>query len=430
MHAASLRRVVAGISIWTASSFEACGLSLVQSNSRAILSRQSDSQGTNSTWEVQSAVRENGHQTTYEEQLESARSHLESQLEEVTYERNEMRKELDFVKRHTYKTDVQTALKGEQEENLCVDGKLVPQLYLLGALKTSTTLFADNVNRSSGIVFSRCTAIDTALMDWMRCSPHQPYFKEPHFFDFPVMRDRGKEFWLSHWPSCDQETRLVAADMTPNYLQISSTADIMKYYYGDKISDVTFIVMIREPLETIQSAYYFLYESAVASTAGADKFKEFVTEYMAQPPRRTFGEEDDVDAAMKNVMYAYHLEKWFETMSRKQFIIVPMKYNTEYSKEQPGFHEFIWERFGLPHPDTREEIEEKANVGPSKSSVRADLGEDLFLSLRDRVYGITAPVKLGRLLQSDDPDDQPTLYGFQGDPNNADEIALWIRQGW
>merc|ERR1719316_1579338 len=41
----------------------------------------------------------------------------------------------------------------ESTNNLCMQGHLVPEFFLLGAMKTSTTTFAKNFHTSDGIYF-------------------------------------------------------------------------------------------------------------------------------------------------------------------------------------------------------------------------------------------------------------------------------------
>eukprot|EP00747_Dinoflagellata_sp_TGD_P144279 gnl/TRDRNA2_/TRDRNA2_176472_c0_seq6.p1 gnl/TRDRNA2_/TRDRNA2_176472_c0~~gnl/TRDRNA2_/TRDRNA2_176472_c0_seq6.p1 ORF type:complete len:300 (-),score=24.99 gnl/TRDRNA2_/TRDRNA2_176472_c0_seq6:229-1014(-) len=92
--------------------------------------------------------------------------------------------------------------------------------------------------------------------------PGEPrYFKkELHIFDMSGPMSpmaKGKDFWLSHYPECPTEKRLVAMDKTPNYLYSREAAKGMKQFYGEQLHRVKFASILRNPANRIHSAFHF-----------------------------------------------------------------------------------------------------------------------------------------------------------------------------
>merc|ERR1719321_1140464 len=81
------------------------------------------------------------------------------------------------------------------------------------------------------------------------------FSKELHFFDTPARWQRGKKFWLDHWPKCPN-THAVAADFTPSYLSAWEAPMRLKQMYGPFSYTLTFLVILREPVARMQSSFY------------------------------------------------------------------------------------------------------------------------------------------------------------------------------
>eukprot|EP00747_Dinoflagellata_sp_TGD_P144277 gnl/TRDRNA2_/TRDRNA2_176472_c0_seq4.p1 gnl/TRDRNA2_/TRDRNA2_176472_c0~~gnl/TRDRNA2_/TRDRNA2_176472_c0_seq4.p1 ORF type:complete len:305 (-),score=22.26 gnl/TRDRNA2_/TRDRNA2_176472_c0_seq4:229-1029(-) len=106
------------------------------------------------------------------------------------------------------------------------------------------------------------------------------FIKELHIFDQngPMGRmAKGKDFWLSHYPECTTEKRLVATDMTPSYLRSRHTAKNMKMFYGEQLDRVKFASILRNPVNRIQSAFHFYQNRQLCNQSDIDNgFKEYV----------------------------------------------------------------------------------------------------------------------------------------------------------
>lgn len=156
------------------------------------------------------------------------------------------------------------------QESLCHQGKIVPRLYVIGAMKSATTSLAENL-RSIGIG----AAPMNKGKEWnyvydMTCRTDMP------------MDDIRNE-WLNLLPPCPEAPAFqVWADFSVTTAQVAKLPDTMMHhptmglnahgYFGrgwhasELISfmhgpetrfDLTIVIMLREPLARMQSEYYF-----------------------------------------------------------------------------------------------------------------------------------------------------------------------------
>jgi len=132
--------------------------------------------------------------------------------------------------------------------NLCIDDHLAPEFILLGAQKSATTTFSR--------MFSQINSVVGASLEASEPSYFQ---KELHIFDDGSRRFQlGTQFWLSHYPKCDQSKRMVATDFTPAYLRDADAPKRMLQFYGSKASQIKFGALLRNPLDRMHSAFYFI----------------------------------------------------------------------------------------------------------------------------------------------------------------------------
>lgn len=191
------------------------------------------------------------------------------------------------------------------DQNVCMHGKLVPQLYVLGAPKCATTSFASEFSGGGG----ECAAAT----------------KE---YDYWTVDTIG-EFWghqaatISAWEmpleGCDKSTRRVVADYTPEYLSqtFRNTTDglpegqglpaVLDRLYGRILGrSLQFVVMVREPLSRMQSWWYY--------TGNKGPFQPHA--------------EDEVRTGLGSVWhskYGHHMQEWTATFNFIQFYVIPFR---------------------------------------------------------------------------------------------------------
>lgn len=304
------------------------------------------------------------------------------------------------------------AIAADSSANLCIDGRMAPELVLLGAAKASTTLFTANFNKSSDVKLPQCLPDDNPKTG---CLPGDLLkgVKEMQFFNHPERASKGRAFWLQHFPECRKDMRLVVPDLSPGYLPSSEAPDNILSLYGDQIDAVKFLVLLRDPIDCMQSFFYYTARDKLIT------FDNWARDLIEKESTRTC-------YLFENSMYADHLRFFFSKIHPSQFIVVPWKYNLEARKGVPQLHEFIWEKLGLRPGEA--EIVESSNVD-EHTPLEDDLSNETFAGLRRLVGELTGPHVMAEILSSAEGNG-PLLYGYKGAPGDVGAIATWLWEGW
>ena len=148
---------------------------------------------------------------------------------------------------------------------LCLDGRLAPEHFVIGAQKAGTTTFASALAAQPSIVLPEGASAGAR--------------KEPHVFDGPVLREE----WLRRYPACDRKAgaadvaaavaaarangglatvelrpeaaaRRVGLDATP-VLYVDAAPKIVAQY-GALAPRLSFTVLLRDPVGRTASAFH------------------------------------------------------------------------------------------------------------------------------------------------------------------------------
>lgn len=298
--------------------------------------------------------------------------------------------------------------KPNSELNLCMSGRIAPELFIMGAAKAGTTSFAVNFRRSPNVRFPRC--IDD--------HPNMTRCKEMRYFGHEDRMAMGKENWLQYYPICNQDVRIVSTDLSPRYHYNPEVPGQLLQYYGKEISRVVFLTLLREPLSILQSHYYYQRRHEEDSN---DRFSSWIFKMIDGTPGKK--------GAMKNAMYAVSLSRIFETLNRTQFIICPLKYAFAATGSTPPVFEGLWKRFGLQKPNnyTGDVLEHNRGDHPDLSD---EMDYESLERVKTFVYNITGSQILSKLFAAGSPQEAPHLYAYEGAPDDSDAIMNWIEDGW
>ncbi|KAH8081625.1 hypothetical protein JL720_8746 [Aureococcus anophagefferens] len=148
---------------------------------------------------------------------------------------------------------------------LCLDGRLAPEHFVIGAQKAGTTTFASALAAQPSIVLPEGASAGAR--------------KEPHVFDGPVLREE----WLRRYPACERKAgaadvaaavaaarargglatvelrsgaaaRRVGLDATP-VLYVDAAPKIVAQY-GALAPRLSFTVLLRDPVGRTASAFH------------------------------------------------------------------------------------------------------------------------------------------------------------------------------
>jgi len=289
--------------------------------------------------------------------------------------------------------------------NLCMDGHLVPEFFLLGAMKTSTSTLAANIHESKDIIFP---------------TKDGKSIKELHFFDAGVSL-KDKDRWLSYYPKCSFKHRVVATDCSPAYIRKSSAAELMKDFYGAEIGkSLKFALMLREPLARAQSAFHH-HQNFDGQISQSYSFNEFVEKYIKDGTDRS--------EVMWGSQYVEQLQAYFKIFEPAQFWIVPFGCNLNPSScgMTISFTETLWNELGV----SPGEYDVSKFTGHPRHLNRGlhptldeDLNNDTLQNAMNKFRNI-APDMANLLANS-----SAKLFGYTGGIGDKAAIEKWLTNGW
>lgn len=306
--------------------------------------------------------------------------------------------------------------------NFCMNGKLAPEFFLIGAQKASTSSFAAEFFNSPAVVHPTFFNHDT-LPDM--------HMKELHIFDEQARFDRGQTWWLNHYPTCTHARRLISVDMTPNYMLEPKAPARMARWYGEHAARLKFMVLLRDPVSRMQSAFY---HGKVVHWCGTEYVGITFQEYT-----RRFVSEHEVDAeaawlrwsshctAVRGSAYAQQIKLWFTTFSSQQFTIVPSAFQTDRSLTPYGRKTVAKKMFEvLGIPGSAQDAASDCNVH-AHPPLERDLPPELLSKLQKAIYHHTGPKTVAAILHNSDA----FLYGFpKAIDRSIPHVTYWLREHW
>eukprot|EP00403_Amphidinium_massartii_P030478 CAMPEP_0178387052 /NCGR_PEP_ID=MMETSP0689_2-20121128/8877_1 /TAXON_ID=160604 /ORGANISM="Amphidinium massartii, Strain CS-259" /LENGTH=375 /DNA_ID=CAMNT_0020007409 /DNA_START=229 /DNA_END=1356 /DNA_ORIENTATION=+ len=280
-----------------------------------------------------------------------------------------------------------------EDGRLCLRGKLVPNLYLLGAGKCGTAGFSWELREQGVLSVAELT---------LPAHPTYGNDKEWHWFDHHWSShpewdlDEVSKEWYNSLPPCSHEVdpgnkRVVVADFTPtnirlvpipngftegaafehydlNKLNLPAT---LQYLYRGFGHAVNFINLMREPVSQMQSRWYF--KSRPKKQKGLKKNGKPRTTWKGSR-MGTF--EGDITLAMDefdsgrihilvwSILYGRHLEAWMSHFPANQFMPIPFRY-AAYMK-RPQVCDMISKRTGKALQCAAAEYSAKASAHQSE----------------------------------------------------------------
>mmetsp|Transcript_47600 Transcript_47600/g.87478 ORF Transcript_47600/g.87478 Transcript_47600/m.87478 type:complete len:428 (+) Transcript_47600:99-1382(+) len=368
-----------------------------------------------------------------------------------------------------YKTAQSHATEvGKLNGILCRNGKWLPELYLLGSVKSATTDLAwalvQNGIPSSVMVGS---IPDNDFWNHNISSYDVPFLADKEsYFVLQYVQDHNLTWnatdamalWESYMPDCPATSgysseRKLFADFTVMNLPMSAYGETssqggiqawgfdatsvqmpltLERWYGQQLkSRPTFIIMMREPLSQMQSLWYHAQtvyhlqggvvpRQAVGDVAFDDTFLEQLSHTL------DLAEAGTITVWLWYAMFGRQIRDWLRHFEPLQFFMVPMQYFIVLARDE--FAASLQERLQYPvafevagpsmnshpHPKLEEEVPPGSNM-----RVRFDAfmsGENMLL-----VQQLHGAYMQGAHLPGFHP---------EGVNATASEVEAWLTTGW
>lgn len=361
-------------------------------------------------------------------------------------------------------------LLNDASKSLCDSGRLLPQLYILGAAKAATTSLAADL-QGAGVdtvgLDCRISQVDMCGADGNLVDSNK---KEFHFFDFSMNWERWspdqfdemvedvRPKWLRTLPACPTDKQKVVADYTPESLRLVPLPDgshpvgnfvgkgflpwqlsrnytastkvhlprvLHSLYPAQQAPRVTFVVMLREPASRMQSHWYCCVCPKPTRVEGGRcegrTFEGDMTFTMAHASQGIYNDW------LWYSLYDAHLTEWFQVWEPSNFYIVPYKQFTKGNKDvicQDLAHR-------MDYPIECQSGGTAATwIGADphgKPDVQQDLSEELWSSYeqfitpgKERLVSIIAAAHLKGA----------GLANYEGAPGSATEVKSWLFSAW
>lgn len=321
--------------------------------------------------------------------------------------------------------------------SLCIDGKLVPQLYLLGAQKAATSSLSFDLIQAG---------IQSAAGN----------DKEWHLVQTGVSRSE----WLNELPDCSEDNQIVLADFTPENMKftrppegiqvyrgwpdgappsraLSETENVrvpaqLSMFYGDEHkNDILFVVMLREPLSRMQSAWYGLRHPPL--NEGRTTFSHDVNITL------DFWKNSNGTSMldwMWRSLYAPQIQDYLEYFSPSQLVAIPMKQYTEATNGSQTCVNNILQRLGASRQSVSLEVAENFDSpgeddNPTNHGEHPPLNDDIDPDIQAAFNHEIQPYNdmLVSLLAKMN-DEGSLLMGMDRTQASLEDIRMWLYLYW
>merc|ERR1712218_349947 len=119
------------------------------------------------------------------------------------------------------------------ERNICLMNHFVPELFIIGGIKTNTTFLCTQLRGSPSIHFRKDQE------KWYGKPRYPAAWKEGHFFDDHEADGIG--YMIHSFPKCRHDVREVTAEGSARYSTDLIVPRTISKWYGDMKNRLTFV---------------------------------------------------------------------------------------------------------------------------------------------------------------------------------------------
>lgn len=331
--------------------------------------------------------------------------------------------------------------------NLCVDGRSVPQLYVLGEPKAGTT------SLSWDLMGAGVEALGVSLRKPGQEKPTDYCYKEMHFFDGklnwdrvhaegPTGFDRERQSWLNLWQPCQSTERRVIADFTPSNMPIvkrpwpslykgarawekpdMDLPSLLPRFYGQQAGKVVFVILLREPLSLFQSLWY----CCMGGVKNTERFQMALDSRL----KSVSGDIGKSEAWLWRLLIARHLEGWLNNFEASQFVVVPYRQYTEGNKDAVCQSISAKLSFNIDCNSHGKPASHRFNKPGAEGEEHPPIEHDTTPELRERFHNLMAAENARLALDLANAQSKGmVLAGYNGTHGSKDEVYQWLKDNW
>lgn len=231
-------------------------------------------------------------------------------------------------------------LKKKQNE-FCMNGRIAPMVFLAGYQKAGSSSLWTDLMKNYNLAAAHPIQSEDSFRE-----------KEVSFFHNEERYKKGKQFYLKHFPECQEYGAYQKViDGSPNAIYQTDTnapieqveikaAKRIKQLYGDLSKKLKFIIIVRDPASRMESSYYHFHEGTHGN------FDGYVAKTLDEAKKWTF--QNGTSSPSPNLywpsMYARHLKEWLKEFEPSQVAVVTLQ---QYKEHPQKTLEFISNRLGI-----------------------------------------------------------------------------------
>lgn len=234
-----------------------------------------------------------------------------------------------------------TDLTQTVEDAICIDGKAVPQLYLLGCQKCGTSVVAKELTASGVQIAGNADWKELHAVDKTFCSwkpevnrTHDDWSGSAKITECDGQNQALVKSWANEFDNDCSFQGQVLTDMTPVYIRLPGLPSALSHIYGGEAHRVVFAIILREPVGRLHAGHYqtkkhLISDELLAASPNGQSFSEYVNYLKKNVPlyegKGWWGMEQDygMDQFYRS-MYSLALRSWLDSFPAQQFVVVPM----------------------------------------------------------------------------------------------------------
>eukprot|EP00930_Biecheleria_cincta_P035122 TRINITY_DN24189_c0_g2_i1.p1 TRINITY_DN24189_c0_g2~~TRINITY_DN24189_c0_g2_i1.p1 ORF type:complete len:404 (+),score=69.33 TRINITY_DN24189_c0_g2_i1:81-1292(+) len=323
---------------------------------------------------------------------------------------------------------------------LCVEGKHVPQLYVLGAAKTGTTSLADDLMQNNTVP----AVPGVNEKEFQFFNPYYNSNTPTNYSMAPARLEAMRQHWLDHMPPCAEESvdaPQVIADYSVDNLRFVpmpsggleegkavfndfNLPSVLQNFYQQQnyISELVFVVMIREPLARFQSHWYYGQEwTRKYEDIPKGEFDQELSRQIQQAAN-----EKVYNFRLWASMYGAQLQTWLHRFSASQFMFIPTQSYSASTEDRLTVLNELSARLNTPF-----QLQRSAPAKRSNPSQHPKLSEDvtpgnaaMFNRFMEKDHQLLLELLAQASLKG------AYLGGYTGRPGSTGDIDSWLRAKW